>query len=105
MHDTTLSPRFILPSGWFKSEDSKNEEIMKELETEMAKGHALKGISLKVTAYKKGTDDVLFEHQGNDMYSLVRLTWSGETEEDAYHPIIEFQGTYKEFLEYEASFE
>lgn len=95
-----------LPDGWFIASPEQKASLEKELHLELPKGHALFGIPIKIVAHRDGaTDDVLCKHlEADDLYSVVHLTWRMREEIHAEFPLIECQGTFQQFLEYEASY-
>lgn len=103
---TTLSPRTVLPSGWFRADEEQARTLLEELLAELSPKHPLQNKSLQVVAYRKGADDILCcQTDASDYYWLVQLNGTAMPAVDPAHPIIEMQGTYKKFLEYEESFD
>ncbi len=63
------------------------DNLVKELEREVTKGHALWQVNATAIAQRTDSDDVLFEiEDGGRKYAVVHLTWSGEPESDNRWP-------------------
>lgn len=106
MMQATYSPRTILPSGWYRADEEQSHRLREELHSELSPQHPLQGLDLQVVAYRKGADDILCCRSGaEDYYWLVQLSGTGMPSGDPAHPLIEMQGSYKDFLDYEASFD
>jgi hypothetical protein len=98
----TLSsaPSYELPEGWFWPDADESESLHKELQSELPPGHLLYGLQIRVFATRRGIDDVLFRHVDMpDRFTVIHLTWLGRTEIDKFHPTVEFDGSFSEFLE------
>ena len=94
-----------LPGGWLTSHREYAELLHSELQRELPTSHPLHGATVSVIAHRDGTDDILCKHHLlQDRFTVVHLTWLGRTEVDAHHPAIECDGTFADFLDYEARF-
>lgn len=94
-----------LPEGWFVSDPKWASSLYAELQIELPEGHILYGKDVKVIAHREGTDDILCWHKDdNSHYTVVHLTWSMKKEIDNEFPYIECDGSFDDFLEYEAKF-
>jgi len=63
--------------------------LEKELERELASGHALFGLNSSVIAKREDCDDILVQNKLG--YFVVHLTWSGKTESDTFPASEQFE--------------
>ncbi len=88
-----------LPDGYYYPDNIGAANLHAELQRELPPGHVLFGVPVEVFAARKGTDDVLFcHHDKPQRFTVIHLSWIGETEINANHPTVEFDGTFAEFL-------
>lgn len=93
-----------LPEGWFRSEGEVAVALHAELQRELPPGHLLFEKAVAVIAHREGTDDILCRDVTNpSRFTVVHLSWSGREEINSLHPIVEVDGEFKDFLEYDAS--
>lgn len=91
--------RPALPKGWEYPDPEESAGLHAELQRELPKGHLLYGVEVETFAAAIGNDDFLFRHINEPArFTVVHLTWIGDTEINAEHPTVEFHGTYAEFL-------
>jgi len=94
------APSYELPEGWFWPNAEESESFYNELQSELPPGHLLDRLQVRVFATRRGIDDVLFRHCDQpDRFTVIHLTWAGKTEIDKFHPTVEFDGSFSEFLE------
>ncbi|MCJ8313108.1 MAG: hypothetical protein MJK11_09080 [Pseudomonadales bacterium] len=94
----------ILPEGWFSADNEDKKRLGNELKIELITGHKLYSKKIEIVAHRDdATDDVLCKHiDENDSYSVVHLTWCMKPEIDIKHPLVVMQGSFEDFLAYEA---
>ncbi|MEO0558747.1 MAG: hypothetical protein AAF170_11260 [Bacteroidota bacterium] len=92
-----------LPEGWFYPSTTEAHQLDAELQREIPPGHLLEGVTVKAFAWRDANDDVLFRHQLDpERFTVVHLSWIGDTEIDVDHPTVAFDGTFDGFLAWEA---
>lgn len=93
-----------LPEGWVQTSRDRARRLVDELQRELPPGHALSGVPTEAVADRGGaSDDVLFRRLDNPArFVVVHLTWRGSTEIDPRWPYVEFEGTFEEFIDYNA---
>jgi hypothetical protein len=82
MAEEWLEPWYLL------ADEGQRSLLEKELKTELAEGHPLAGLSVKVVARRDDRDDVLvtLDEGENGRIAEVHLTWSGKREADPRWP-------------------
>ena len=100
--DTAFRPD--LPEGWVYPSAEEAAQLDAELEREIPPGHLLEGVAVEAFAWRNhATDDVLFRHQlAPERFTVIHLSWLGDTEINAHHPGVEFDGSFDGFLAWEA---
>lgn len=96
----------ILPEGWYEATSEEAKSLWEELQKELPPGHLLFEKPVKVMAHRDGaTDDILCQHL-NEMnrYTVIHLTWAMSREVNEWHPTVEVDGSFADFLDYEESF-
>ncbi|GAB5533861.1 MAG: hypothetical protein Rubg2KO_01100 [Rubricoccaceae bacterium] len=96
--------RPALPEGWVYPSTIDAQHLEAELQREIPPGHLLEGIDVEAFAWRDhATDDVLFRHRNTpERFTIIHLSWIGDTEIDAQHPAVEFDGSFDGFLAREA---
>lgn len=96
----------ILPEGWFYATEEESKSLWNELQKELPEGHILFKKPIQVIAHRHGaTDDILCKHLDEaDRYTVIHLTWSMKTEIDERFPMVETDGSFAEFVDYESKF-
>lgn len=92
-----------LPDGWVYPSTAEAEHLEAELLRELPPGHLLDGVAVEAFAWRDGaTDDVLFRHRHvPERFTVIHLTWIGDTEIDKHHPTVEFDGSFDGFVAWE----
>jgi len=95
--------RPALPLGWYYPDTEDAQRLLAEFERELPPGHLLDGVAVDAFAWREGaTDDVLFRHRHQpERFTIIHLSWLGNTEINAQHPTVEFDGTLADFLAWE----
>ena len=94
-----------LPQGWFIPPTSLAAELHDELRKKLPPGHLLYGIAVDVVTHRDGTDAILCRHETfPNRFSLIHLSWIGNTEGDALHPAVALDGSFDDFIDYESRF-
>ena len=95
-----------LPEGWFLADAEEARRLHVELQRELPSGHLLKNVPVAVVAHRDcATDDILCQHQLDDTrFTVIHLTWRMKEEIDSRFPMIETDGDFQSFLDYEAKF-
>jgi hypothetical protein len=63
----------------------------------------LDGVPVSTFATRGGIDDVLFRHRDDPgRFTVIHLSWLGQTEINALQPTVEFDGSFAVFLAKEA---
>jgi len=94
-----------LPEGWFRSESQRAAALYDELQRELPPRHVLYGCRVEVIAHREGTDDILCHHHDEpDRFTVIHLSWRRREEVNELHPWVEVDGSFDDFLEYEAEF-
>jgi|SRR6516162_6408756 len=69
------------PDPWCPIRAEHAESFHKEMRRELAEGHPLYGLPMRVIARRADCDDALFLiEDGSDRVAVVHLTWSGRSE-------------------------
>lgn len=94
-----------LPAGWSRTSPERAHAFLDELRRELRWRHRLHGVALEAFADRDGaSDDVLFRLVDQpDRFAVVHLTWRGRTEISAEWPSVVFEGTFDEFVAYDAA--
>lgn len=88
-----------LPPDWDRWGFFGPESLQAELQRELQVGHKLYGVPVEPYAERGSCDDAAFRHRDDpDCITVVHLTWAGRTEIDTDYPIVEFEGTRREFV-------
>lgn len=95
-----------LPEGWVYATVEESQSLWNELQTELSQRHLLFEKPVQVIAHRRGaTDDILCKHIDEaDHYTVIHLTWSMKTEIDERFPMVEVDGSFSEFVDYESNF-
>jgi hypothetical protein len=77
---------------WYRLADERQRCLLEEeLKRELAEGHPLAGLAVKVVARRDDQDDVLValdnDNGENGRVAEVHLTWSGKREADPRWPL------------------
>jgi hypothetical protein len=93
-----------LPAGWYPTAPERARMFLDELRRELRRGHRLRGATVEVFADRDGaSDDVLFRLVDHpDRFAIVHLTWRRRPEISPEWPRILFEGTFDEFVAYDA---
>jgi hypothetical protein len=94
----------VLPDGWVRTSVERSQQLINELNRELAPDHILAGVLLEAVADRDGaSDDVLFRRLDKPgRFTVVHLTWRGRIEIDRRWPHIVFEGTFDEFIEFDS---
>ena len=91
--------------GWYVSDPNRAAQLLRELMLELPPDHLLDGRALAVVAHREATDDILCRHSAEpERHTVIHLSWLGRQEIDSRHPWVEADGTFDDFLAYEARF-
>ena len=92
--------------GWFYPTPEIAADLARQLAFELGRGHLLDGKAVEVVGHRLGTDDILCRHVSEpSRFTVVHLSFSTiATKDDADpdHPTVESDGTFDDFLAYEA---
>lgn len=94
---TMKKRRYKWLAPWGKVESKSAENIERELAAEVAPGHPLHGVALKVVGARDDCDDILFRRLDTGSYVVVHLTWKHQDKPPWPH--CEPYDTFKGFME------
>lgn len=98
--DSSLPVHADLPEGWYSPNDELMLRLHSELQRELPRGHLLAGRAVETFAWTEGSnDDVLFRNLDDaDRFTVIHLSWRSRRESDPRYPLVEFDGTFRQFV-------
>jgi len=107
-----IDPMPPLPEhwGWYTPTPELAADFERQLAVEIGPGHPLVGRAVKIVGYRRGTDDILCRHESEpSRFTVVHLSWMSTepapfSERVPHHPTVEADGSFDDFLAYEAKY-